>query len=382
MNFGGVMHYFENVMYKGTLYRISSSAVTKIRGLRILRVRQYLKKLGASPGDYMIWNAKQNTYQRYSSLDVALFSRFAIASNNQHETLEIEEFVSTNWHLCYWLANWRGMKPKDRAEYERLSRTMANTLGAVRDEHKVLMKFWSLKSADLHDSTGKLNPGAARAMQSASATHGESRVDTMSWITLHVDADKVALLRERQRCISVVRRAKKDIENIRERALSSFVEGSTEDIRRVSTLLRSLEDNPWKIKANKAADLLRVAVDLIQHGSTPEAMQRLAWAILKLRELELYVDLSDLHLVFARTCHRSSRDTFPLAEVQFVQEQAHELMNRLLKRKMKADPLSKTEFGERLLNGLNRFVAEVERGCLSHSLTDAREQFTRILISV
>lgn len=359
---------------------VHESSMELIRETRIMRSRRMLASVGAAEGDVIIWNATDRIHVVYKSLDTALFSRYAIKGQKIEEDIDLGGFIQKNWLLCFWLADWKLMTPKERKRYTQACVELAEDMGKPRNEHKMLAKFMTEHAASLVDSSGKLNPGAKRVEHSSAAQRNERRQRNIAFIAQYADSDKALLMQMRQEQCDIARQAFIDLSKINRRLELRTMPITERDLGVVDQVmedLRRLVFTPWLHKRLVAVRMLESFMRNVEE--TPWlSKDRLRLAVFKLQELLVYEELSNLFFMFAAAYYRSNAEA-RTREVKYIFDAAERLHRRISRSDY---VLRETEFIFTVRRGLTRFLGKGRRALENGSLQQASKLFMELMKSV
>lgn len=315
------------------IYLIERAKLGRIHGSAVVRVLAEVPAtdtlLPMEEGNILLWRKSDGIYIKYDRLDDALRACFSMivgygvedSGATGSELTRLEEFVAESMELCYLLLDWKTMTPRQRREYELRCVELAESLGNVRDEHKVLAREMAKQAQTVIDCRGRENIGKTRAQVSGSAFRGESRIDNISWLHKFIDRRKASLMLARRENLRILARAMQDLLRMKE-ILESNNPNSREFVGLGNALISELgktHDLPWRHSFRKTAVDIENALKALGANNQEDARRLVRYSLASLSGLEYYTRISNYQLRLSVAVERNPR----------VSEEIHDLHKEL-----------------------------------------------------
>ncbi len=283
---------------------LSRRAFEEIASMSIIRMRREIPKHRLWEDTFLVrQRVSDNFYARTVTLVNTIAMTMEIADSASRELLFNRKFVSSNWDLCFQLADWKSFDSTERQLYQQATAGLATSLGDVRDEHRLNMKLWTALAASIPQV------GAARALQSSSAEHGEKRNQKLEMVLTRIDARRVPLMQRFRRHVEATSEMAVNLDKAIERLQQHA--GNQLDIQLEQTVIRPskrLVHRPWSSKARKVRGLIQRAIRFFMRGDRDEALESLEWARVIVAELDVYAELAELYFWFVPEFRRTPRN--------------------------------------------------------------------------
>ncbi|MFA5947214.1 MAG: hypothetical protein WC813_04315 [Patescibacteria group bacterium] len=293
---------------------IHDDAIECLLSGRIFRITAKVHRYMLKEGMILMWNKKQSLFQLHDNADNAYRACFHTMGTygwndvtaTEGELRRIEDISAKNMELCYFLFDWKTMKPAQRKQYEQTSLEIAAELKDVTDEHKVRMRDWTLQAATVRDSLGRTNPNVAGNRQSGSAREGEQRAANIREICKRYDPRKVVLWEEIRKNESDLRKVLTAVRSVLDMLNRGPVSAAPllGSLPPLVDILGRTHDLQWRHAFRKSANDLKAATNAAMKQDHREIKKRLHWVEASLGNLEKERELAQWRLETAMAVSR------------------------------------------------------------------------------
>ncbi len=215
------------------------------------------------------------------------------------------------------LLDWKAMTPKERRLHEPRCVELAESLGSVLDEDKVLAKKMLIQARTVIDTRGQENIGKTRAQASGAAFRAEKRADNIEWIWKYVDRRKASLMLARRDNLVTLNRALSDLDRMYEiLAMKNPRENEFHGLgSNLVSELRKTHDLPWRRSFRNTAFDIEAAMMSVRVGRAEHARRSVFLSLASLYGLEVYTDVSDFQLRLTIATERRPRVEVELGDL-------------------------------------------------------------------
>lgn len=261
---------------------------------------------------------RKRDYQIYGDIYSAIRGLVQIIKNYRDneigEAQKLNSAVRTAHEVVVMLMSFIEMDDDERAKLSRIIESLAHEMRYKRDEKKVRARDYFGSSVKLRDKRNRLNPPATSAKITAAGSRLELRLGDIRYITPRLNMRLVALIDEKNRCISIFNALgdfldlllAKHYVFVKKRTTETQVEHIEKKLRYFQRRLKSVNVVPFLNNARLISQELGFAINLLKQGKVDEAAKELRKSRESIRfkimqnELEEVILLLSLQMRFAK----------------------------------------------------------------------------------